>query len=171
MRTRLRCSRCGKPICPDCMVSTPVGYRCPECAAGPRLGAYRTTNIAFLKAFVVGAVVALAIGFFWGNFPEWGFFMALLIGFGTVEAMARVSNYKRGGDLMAAAMGVIAIGIIVSRYTIAVVNPEGVPIELSVDMILTDYNQEIIQRIFYVRFIPDFLFMAIPFVIAYIRFR
>lgn len=135
------------------------------------MNVYRTSNVTFLKAFVVGAVVALTIGFFWGNFPGWGFFMAMLMGFGTVEAMARVANYKRGGDLMAGAMGVIAVGIVVSRYTIAMVNPENVPIELSIDMILNDYSQEIIQRIFYVRVIPDFLFMAIPFAIAYIRFR
>lgn len=135
------------------------------------MNAYRTTNVTFLKAFVVGAVVAVAIGFFWGNFPSWGFFMAMLMGFGTVEAMAWAANYKRGGDLMAAAMGVIAVGIVISRYTIAMVNPENVPIDLSFDMILNNYDQEIIQRIFYVRVIPDFLFMAIPFVIAYIRFR
>ncbi|MGH2986383.1 MAG: rhomboid family intramembrane serine protease, partial [Solirubrobacterales bacterium] len=26
------CSACGRPICPDCMTSTSVGMRCPECA-------------------------------------------------------------------------------------------------------------------------------------------
>ena len=30
--TRVSCSNCGRPICPDCMTSTPVGMRCPECA-------------------------------------------------------------------------------------------------------------------------------------------
>ena len=30
--TGVRCSNCGRPICPDCMTSTPVGMRCPECA-------------------------------------------------------------------------------------------------------------------------------------------
>jgi len=30
--TRVSCSSCGRPICPDCMTSTPVGMRCPECA-------------------------------------------------------------------------------------------------------------------------------------------
>jgi membrane associated rhomboid family serine protease len=27
------CSMCARPICPDCMISTPVGMRCPECAS------------------------------------------------------------------------------------------------------------------------------------------
>jgi len=30
--TGVSCSNCGRPICPDCMTSTPVGMRCPECA-------------------------------------------------------------------------------------------------------------------------------------------
>ncbi len=30
--TGVRCSNCERPICPDCMTSTPVGMRCPECA-------------------------------------------------------------------------------------------------------------------------------------------
>ena len=30
--TGVRCSSCERPICPDCMTSTPVGMRCPECA-------------------------------------------------------------------------------------------------------------------------------------------
>ncbi|HWN72773.1 MAG TPA: rhomboid family intramembrane serine protease [Solirubrobacterales bacterium] len=30
--TRVSCSNCGRPICPECMTPTPVGMRCPECA-------------------------------------------------------------------------------------------------------------------------------------------
>lgn len=30
--TRVSCSRCGKPICPECMTPSPVGMRCPDCA-------------------------------------------------------------------------------------------------------------------------------------------
>lgn len=30
--TKVSCSNCGRPICPDCMTSTSVGMRCPECA-------------------------------------------------------------------------------------------------------------------------------------------
>jgi membrane associated rhomboid family serine protease len=30
--TGVACSNCGRAICPDCMTSTPVGMRCPECS-------------------------------------------------------------------------------------------------------------------------------------------
>lgn len=29
--TRIRCQRCGRPICPQCMVPGSVGFQCPEC--------------------------------------------------------------------------------------------------------------------------------------------
>ena len=30
--TNVSCSNCGRPICPDCMTTTSVGMRCPECS-------------------------------------------------------------------------------------------------------------------------------------------
>ncbi|WJW66975.1 hypothetical protein OZ401_000221 [Candidatus Chlorohelix allophototropha] len=35
IETGLKCGRCGTPICPRCMVYTPVGVRCPDCARTP----------------------------------------------------------------------------------------------------------------------------------------
>ena len=29
--TGIRCTRCDRPICPECMVSASVGFQCPEC--------------------------------------------------------------------------------------------------------------------------------------------
>jgi membrane associated rhomboid family serine protease len=34
--TLVHCTRCGRPICPQCMIPAPVGHHCPECVAEAR---------------------------------------------------------------------------------------------------------------------------------------
>src|SRR5690349_4137176 len=34
--TYIRCTRCDRPICPDCMNAAAVGHQCPECVAEGR---------------------------------------------------------------------------------------------------------------------------------------
>jgi membrane associated rhomboid family serine protease len=63
--TGVRCSNCERPICPDCMTSTPVGMRCPECA---RQGANRirtmrsVTDEPSLTYILIGINVLAGIG-------------------------------------------------------------------------------------------------------------
>ena len=39
--TGLRCSSCGRAICPECMTHAAVGLRCPDCAGRARAGGFR----------------------------------------------------------------------------------------------------------------------------------
>jgi len=36
VETGVHCTRCGRPICPECMIPAPVGHQCPECVAEAR---------------------------------------------------------------------------------------------------------------------------------------
>jgi membrane associated rhomboid family serine protease len=62
--TGVRCSSCERPICPDCMTSTPVGMRCPECARqSTKVRTMRSlTNDPTLTYVLIGVNVLIGIG-------------------------------------------------------------------------------------------------------------
>ncbi|MDI3339452.1 MAG: hypothetical protein QJR03_02850 [Sphaerobacter sp.] len=167
VRTRLRCSRCGTPICPRCAVETPVGYRCPDCAAVRGLPTYQTGPSVLAKSVLTGAVVAVAVGALWGYFPSWQFYLALVLGFGVAESMSWAANHKRGRDLQVAAIGLVLLGLVVARVVIAQQNPFG----LTLDDVLNHATDPAVAEVFQLRLIPDLLFAALALVIPYVRFR
>ena len=61
--TVLRCNRCDKPICYECAVRTPVGYRCKDCVRQQQ-AVYFNANpldplIAAVVALILGAVAGV----------------------------------------------------------------------------------------------------------------
>ncbi|MGW3039907.1 rhomboid family intramembrane serine protease [Kitasatospora sp. NPDC001159] len=42
--TGISCTRCERPICPQCMVAAAVGFQCPECVGNGHAGARRATT-------------------------------------------------------------------------------------------------------------------------------
>ena len=42
----ISCTRCGRPVCPDCMVQAPVGFQCRECVAAASGRVPQPTTVA-----------------------------------------------------------------------------------------------------------------------------
>jgi len=57
--TGTSCTRCGRPICPDCMIEAPVGHHCPTCVQEARGTMRRVRRVRFARggASATGAVV------------------------------------------------------------------------------------------------------------------
>ncbi len=60
LETRVSCSRCGKPICPDCMTPSPVGMRCPDCA-GDRVKVRTISDASQSVPPVTAALIAINV--------------------------------------------------------------------------------------------------------------
>lgn len=103
VETNLRCSKCEKPICPRCMVYTPVGPRCPDCAAVRRIPTYDVSMVHYARAIAAGLGLGIISGCGWallGNFAFLlSFLIALGVGYVIGEGISRVVNGKRGPGL------------------------------------------------------------------------
>ncbi len=112
--TNLRCSRCEKPVCVRCMVYTPVGIRCRECAVERRSGINAPSTPHVARAALAGAGAAIVIAPLWGLFPEYAFWLALLLGFAGGDLVNMASGRKRGPELR-----VVGAGMVIATFLLA----------------------------------------------------
>jgi hypothetical protein len=117
VETRLRCSKCGNPICPRCAVQTPVGFRCPQCVRSQQAIFYTATLLDYGIAAVVGLVASTVAAFIMGRL---GIFLALLLGPVAGGAIAEVVRWttgrRRGRWMWLVVSGCIAVGALVAAF-------------------------------------------------------
>lgn len=120
IETGLRCGRCETPICPRCMVMTPVGARCPDCAQLRRLPTFDVRPRHYAAALAAAVGVAVAIGVAWSLLPiprgSAAFLLGLLSGVAAGEAVSRVVNRKRSRGLKAIAALAVPLTLWVSVW-------------------------------------------------------
>lgn len=163
--TRLRCSKCGTPICPRCMVETPVGFRCPSCAGLSGLTWSDVPTTLLLRAALAGLLVALIVGWLWSRAPAWQFYLALLLGFGVAEAMAWAARAQRGVALQIVGILCVALGIALSRLFL--LGRAG----LSLGELVMHLGDARLWALLQLRPLPDLLFVALALLIPFVRFR
>jgi len=121
IETNLRCGKCNKPICPKCMVQTPVGARCRECARLRRIPTYNITPTQYAKAVIVALALGVATGVGWGRLKSWlsflylEFLVALIIGYAIGELVSLSINKRRGTKLQIVAGLAVVLSYIASR--------------------------------------------------------
>jgi hypothetical protein len=132
VETNLYCNKCGDPICPRCLVQTPVGARCPACANLRKLPTYQFSGKYYLRGALAGILTAVAIGLIWLVIrmlvPFSGYFNFILAGaagYAIGEVISWASNRRRGvwlavmgGVIAAGAYVISSLGIIFSLFSL-----------------------------------------------------
>ena len=108
--TRLRCNKCGRPICTECAVRTPVGMRCKACVRQQQDKFYTATTADQLKGLAVALVGGVVMGalifllaWFLGGFGILSFLAAFFagpaLGGATAELIRRSMKRRRARHL------------------------------------------------------------------------
>lgn len=108
--TMLRCNNCDKPICSQCAVLTPTGYRCKECLRGQQkvfdTAGWWDYPLAIVIALVLsylGSLIAARFGFF-------TIFIAPLAGIAIAEVVRWVIRKRRARLLFQLTAGAALVG-------------------------------------------------------------
>ena len=118
--TMLRCNKCDKPICVQCAVRTPVGYRCRECVRQQQAIYYNENSFDPLIAGIIGlalGVVAGLLDFAFLRILGWfsiigAIFIGPALGGLIAEAVRRGVGRRRGRYLKASAAAACIVGIL-----------------------------------------------------------
>ncbi|MGI8485122.1 MAG: B-box zinc finger protein, partial [Thermomicrobiales bacterium] len=142
------------------------------------LPTYKTPVNALAKSVGLGLLVAVVVAVLWRFFPQWQFYLCLLLGFGAVETMAKAVNYKRGADLQAAAIAVVVVGMVLARvllaqrYGITLGDVNSLSDAIATPQVISQFRGYVpVDYLLQLRFVPDLIFSAMPVAIAWYRFR
>ena len=120
-KTLLRCNKCNRPICLECAVQTPTGYRCKDCIKSQQ----KNFDTAEKKDLLIGGVIAFVLGLA-GSYieqliPLYSFLSALIVGgvCGKLicAAVRRAVSKRRSQTLSLVVVIAAGVGGLVPRLT------------------------------------------------------
>ena len=108
--TLLRCNRCERPICVECAVLTPTGYRCKMCVKSQQ----KTFETAQTQDLVLAVIISVIISFAGSIIAGRLGFLTILIAPGagiiTAEVVRRAVHRRRSKLLFQLAAGAAVLG-------------------------------------------------------------
>ena len=124
--TSLRCNNCNRPICAQCAVRTPTGYRCRECVKGQQKVFNTSEWYDYLSGFIVAALLSAVAAFLVTLIGGIGFFGWFLIAAGAptagvfiAEGVRMVTRKRRSRPLfITVAAGVVLGALPVILYQV-----------------------------------------------------
>jgi len=108
--TMLRCNRCERPICNECAVLTPTGYRCKECIRGQQKSFDTARTVDYVLAVIIAVPLAFAGSLATGIVGFFTIFVAPIVGMIIAEAVRRVTGKRRSRLLFQVTTGAALLG-------------------------------------------------------------
>jgi hypothetical protein len=108
--TLLRCNNCERPICSQCAVLTPTGYRCKECIRSQQKKFETAQSSDLIIAPLLAAVTALIGSFFSTYLGFFTLFLAPFAGLVIVEVSHWVTQKRRSTLLTRLVTGAALLG-------------------------------------------------------------
>ena len=108
--TLLRGNRCERPICTECAVQTPTGYRCKECVRGQQKVFETAVGVDYVFGVVIAAVLAFLGSLVAGIMGFFTIFVAPIVGVIVAEAVRRAVRRRRSKLLFQLTAGAAALG-------------------------------------------------------------
>ena len=96
--TAITCASCGTPICPRCMVATPVGMKCPECGRSANTALYQVRPGRLLLAGIVSLIAGMAAAII-GKLGCFVIFLSFPYGYFAGAMILKAAGMKRGRKL------------------------------------------------------------------------
>lgn len=87
--TRLRCTRCERPICGRCAIPASVGQHCPECVAEARKSAPKIRSAMGATAPATLTIIGIIVLFY---------FLQMLLGREVIETLALSPSFIDAGE-------------------------------------------------------------------------
>ncbi len=128
VETVVSCGRCDRPLCPKCMIFTPVGVRCRDCAQLRKLPQYSLTGRTYLRVVPAAVVLVLILGYFLSLVPGAGLIGGIVAGLLAGEGLRRASGYKQGREMEIIAGVTVVLAVIAANlfYLLRMFGPENV---------------------------------------------
>jgi hypothetical protein len=114
--TMVRCGKCDRPICVRCMLQTPVGMRCGECAQLRRLPQF-DVDIGLLARSAGGGLVVSTLAWLLVTYVSFlSFFAAILVGFAVAAVMSPMAKRRTSRRLEVVAVSAVIAGLFIAYY-------------------------------------------------------
>lgn len=108
--TLLRCNQCEQPICVQCAIQTPTGYRCKSCVRGQQKKFNTAKTSDYVFAPVIAAALSFTGSFLVGFLGFFTIFAAPFFGLIIMRAVRSVIKNRRSNTLFFATAAAGAIG-------------------------------------------------------------